>query len=79
MLMFQKIYMFERTHCLGILQGKIHSEKFESVVILISLVKIVTSYVFSVKLKLANCKHKSHVAVLSYFQRLCQLCKFESR
>ena len=50
--MFQKSYMFEHTHRFSILQRKIHSEELESVVILVSFVKFVSSCIFSVKLKL---------------------------
>ena len=37
--------MLEHTHRFGILQGKIHSEQLESVVILVSFVKFVTACV----------------------------------
>ena len=44
--------MFENTHRFSILQRKIHSEELQSVIILVSFVRFVSSCIFSVKLKL---------------------------
>ena len=50
--MFQKSYMFEHTYRFGILQRKIHSVELQSVIILVSFVRFVSSCIFSVKLRL---------------------------